>query len=541
MGYAIISMELSIKNVKSEKNMFINSTSAMISHWKNFRFTLVFEGILVGVFSGLIVVFYRFALERIENLSIIIYSTLSHTHSLIPLWFITIAFIAFIVWRIVEKEPMTKGSGIPQVEGVLLRQLDMNWWKVIIGKFIGGFLSLGAGLSLGREGPSIQLGAAAGQGVSKLLNRPKIEEKYLITGGASAGLSAAFNAPLAGLMFSLEETHKNFSPLILLTAMSAALTADIVSKEFFGMKPILDFHQLTQIPLKLYLYLILLGAILGLFGVLFNFILLKTQDLYSWMKWMPNYCKMLIPFVIAGVLGMFFPQVLGGGNKLILSLTGSGLFLKMALILLLVKFVFTMISYGSEAPGGIFLPMLAIGALIGYIYGNILSTFFNFNSIYITNFIILAMAGYFTAVVRAPITGCILISEMTGSLNHLLSLAIVSIVAFIVADILGSKPIYESLLERILKNKDPNDNYVGDERSKILLEVAVQMGSLLDRKKIKDVKWPLDSLLVSIKRGNEDIIPNGNSLIIAGDYLIVLVDEMDAANSKQLLLKMTNK
>ncbi|MDG9688473.1 chloride channel protein, partial [Streptomyces sp. DH18] len=132
----------------------------------------------------------------------------------------------------VKNEPMISGSGIPQVEGVLLRELDMTWWKVILGKFFGGVLSIGSGLSLGREGPSVQLGAAIGQGFSKVFRRIKIEEKYLITSGASAGLAAAFNAPLAGAMFALEEVHKNFSPLILLSALSSALSADFIASSF---------------------------------------------------------------------------------------------------------------------------------------------------------------------------------------------------------------------------------------------------------------------------------------------------------------------
>jgi hypothetical protein len=183
---------------------------------------------------------------------------------------------------------------------------------------------------------------------------------------------------------------------------------------------------------------------------------------------------------------------------------------------------------------------LAIGALIGSIYGNLISTLFHIDSMLINNFIVLAMAGYFTAVVRAPITGCILISEMTGSLNHLLSLAIVSVMAYIVADLLGSKPIYESLLHRILKNKG-SSQFVGDQATKILLEVAVQMDAALDGKLIKNIKWPAHSLLVSIKRGNEDLIPNGDSLISAGDYLIVLVAENRAAQTKKLLLKLANR
>jgi Trk K+ transport system NAD-binding subunit len=134
------------------------------------------------------------------------------------------------------------------------------------------------------------------------------------------------------------------------------------------------------------------------------------------------------------------------------------------------------------------------------------------------------MAGYFTAVVRAPITGTILITEMTGSFSHLLPLAIVSIVAYIVADILGSKPIYESLLERILR-KPGEENTIGDKKNKAILEFAVCMGSDLDGKQIKQVKWPAYCLLVAVKRGEDEIIPKGDTVIFPGDYLIILTNE----------------
>jgi H+/Cl- antiporter ClcA len=516
-----------------------SNTYKTISHWSNSRLTLVFEGILVGIISGWLVVLYRYVLEKIESVSGKIYIYLVQHPSLLFVWLLILLVIALIVGFIIKKEPMIKGSGIPQVEGTLLHQLEMSWQKVIIGKFVGGFLSLGAGLSLGREGPSIQLGAAVGEGIGKILKRPKIEKKYLISGGASAGLAAAFNAPLSGVMFTLEEVHKNFSPLVLLTAMSAALTADLISKNFFGMRPILDFQQLSMISSRYYLYLIPLGVIVGVLGATFNFSLLKTQDLYSKLK-APNQWKIFIPFAIAGLLGIFFPEVLGGGNRLIMSLTDNGIGLQVIVALLVLKFLFTMVSYGSGAPGGIFLPMLAIGALFGSLYGNLLTLLFQVDSMYVNNFIVLAMAGYFTAVVRAPITGCILISEMTGSLNHLLSLAIVSGVAYVVADLLRSRPIYEALLIKILKNKGQS-KFVGDDAAKVLLEIAVQMGSVFDGRRIKEIEWPTRSLLVSIKRGNEDIIPKGDSLILAGDFLIVLVAEANAARAKKSLLKMANQ
>lgn len=183
-----------------------------------------------------------------------------------------------------------------------------------------------------------------------------------------------------------------------------------------------------------------------------------------------------------------------------------------------------MASFGSGAPGGIFLPLLTVGALIGNLYGLILVNFVHFDNMYITNFIILGMAGYFASVVKSPITGTILITEMTGSFNHLLSLAVVSIVSYIIADILGSKPVYESLLEKFLQNQGKKI-CIGNKRIKSILEFAVCMGSNLDNKQIKEIKWPAGCLLVAVKRGDDEILPKGDTVIFPGDYLIVLTNE----------------
>lgn len=197
-----------------------------------------------------------------------------------------------------------------------------------------------------------------------------------------------------------------------------------------------------------------------------------------------------------------------------------------------------MISYGSGAPGGIFLPLLAIGALIGSVYSFILVHLFNFDNIFTINFIILAMAGYFTAIVRAPITGTILITEMTGSFNHLLSIAMVSITAYIIADILGSKPIYESLLSRFMHNQG-SELSVGSNKHKAILEFAICMGSVLDGKEIKAVKWPSHCLLVAVKRGDHEIIPKGDTIMQSGDYLVVLTNEDKVSKVNDTFIRMT--
>lgn len=515
-----------------------HNTYNSLFHWQSFRLKLVFEGIGIGLITGLVVVLYRYLLEKLATVFTGAYQFLAAKPMFIAIWIGIMVIIGYVVGLMVKYEPMISGSGIPQVEGVLLRKLDMTWWKVLSGKFIGGLLTIGAGLSMGREGPSVQLGAAVGQGFSKIFKRIKIEEKYLITCGASAGLAAAFNAPIAGVMFALEEVHKNFSPLVLLSSLAAALSADYVSSEFFGLKPIFNFQNLSVIPQKDYLYLIGLGIILGLLGVVFNKSLLKTQDLYGMQKLLPKKYWVMFPLLISTVFRIILPQVLGGGNDLIVSLVTSKYTLIFLLVLLLGKFLFTMICYGSAAPGGIFLPLLTIGALIGNAYGVVLVNVFHLNSSYLSNFIILAMAGYFTAVVRAPITGTILITEMTGSFDHLLPLAIVSIMAYLVADIMGSKPIYEALLDKMLR-KQGNSVVQGNEKNKSILEYVVCMGSFLDSKQIKAIKWPENSVLVAVKRGEHELIPTADTVIYPGDYLIVLTNEDMVGKINDSFIEMT--
>lgn len=515
-----------------------HNTYNTLFHWHSFRLKLILEGIGIGIITGLLIVLYRYTLSKGGILLTEIYKTISIKPILVLPWIVAIIIIGYIVGLMVKNQPMISGSGIPQVEGVLLREIDMTWWKVILGKFIGGVLSIGSGLSLGREGPSVQLGAAVGQGFSKVFKRVKIEEKYLITSGASAGLAAAFNAPLAAVMFALEEVHKNFSPLVLLSALSASLSAVFVASSFFGIGPVFTFENLPILPLKDYFYIVLLGIIIGILGVIFNKFLLKTQDLYAGQKWLPKEMRIVIPLLISVVLGIVLPQVLGGGHHLITSLVSGNFPVTILVILLLVKFLFTMASYGSGAPGGIFLPLLAIGALIGALYGMLLVNIVNLDSMYINNFIILAMAGYFTAVVRAPITGTILITEMTGNFTHLLSLAIVSVVAYIVADILASKPIYESLLEKFLHNVGEKISF-GNKKNKHILEFSVCMGCHLDGKQVKEVKWPPNCLLVAVKRGEDEILPKGDTVIFPGDYLIILTDEDKVSDINDALIKKT--
>lgn len=146
----------------------------------------------------------------------------------------------------------------------------MSYFRIFFLKFLGTILSIGSGLSLGREGPSIQIGASIGGIVSKISKCIRMEEKYLVTCGESAGLASAFNAPLAGAIFAIEELHKSFSPLLLISVMFSSLSSAFVTYLILGPKVVFDIRNLSLMPLDKYFYLIFLGIILGFLGKVFN-------------------------------------------------------------------------------------------------------------------------------------------------------------------------------------------------------------------------------------------------------------------------------
>ena len=331
----------------------------------------------------------------------------------------------------------------------------MRWLRILWVKLVGGIVGIGLGLSLGREGPSIQIGAVTAQGLSRAFGRTRMEERYLITAGASAGLAAAFNAPLAGVMFALEELHRNFSGVVLAPSMAAALLATMVSRYVFGRAPVFHFGMLPPFPLRYMWIVVILGIIIGFAGVIFNKGLLNIHYFYDLPVFRNQYMRIAFALCMAGVLGYVFPEVLGGGNDLVNSLYTLPLSLKLFAGLLIGKFLFTLVSYGCGVPGGFFLPMLVLGALTGCITGIVFVQLGLISSYYLSNIVVISMAAFFAASVQSPVTGTILIMEMTSSYEHLLVLCTASLVALVVAQLCQGEPIYEALLQRNLAKNKP--------------------------------------------------------------------------------------
>jgi H+/Cl- antiporter ClcA len=355
----------------------------------------------------------------------------------------------FLGWA-AKVRPMIRGSGIPQIKGALTRRMSLDWAPELLLKIVTGILGLGAGLSLGREGPSIQIGAYMGKGVLTVLRRPHRERQILITSASAAGLAAAFNAPLAGVIFALEELSASFSPLYLACAMGASATANLVAEYFFGMGPIFSFHYVAVLPLGNFPWIVFLGILCGLLGDLFKRALYGAQDCYDRLR-IPQTARPLIPLLVSVPLGFYLFDITGGGHGLIESLSREERALGLLVLLLGGKILFTALCYGSGTAGGIFLPLLACGALTGNILGQLLVMAGFVTPGQNLNFMILGMSAFFTAVANAPVTGIVLVLEMSGDLGHLGSLVLVCLSAFVTVELIASRPVYTVLLERMLK------------------------------------------------------------------------------------------
>ncbi len=427
------------------------------------RSKIIVQAILVGLISGMLVVGFKVSINSL-------FWTIQKFLSAFSTWQKALIFplittlggliSGFLVFKFA---PETKGSGIPYVKMTMARMGNMTRIRSIVVKFFAGVAGIGTGLSLGREGPSVQLGAGAGALVGRLFKMSGTNQDKLIAAGAGSAIGATFNAPIAGTIFVLEELVQKFTPALLFPVLVATVSAASLARHFLGSNPSFDLPKLQGgITLENIPVCIILGLVAGLLGVLFSKVIFFNNKLFDKMSKIPNYFKPAIAGLAVGLIGLVIPYVLGSGNFSVDLLLQHKFSLGLVLIIFIAKFFVTPFCFGSGAAGGIFLPMLMLGSFLGYIVSTVCNSFgFHTDPIVIA---ILGMGAFLSAVARTPITAVVMVFEMTGGYSHILPIMLSAAIADLVAEKLNQKPIYASL---IVQNSKFGD-------AKILSELKVQ-------------------------------------------------------------------
>lgn len=362
------------------------------------------------------------------------------------------AAVGLAVWMTGRYAPQAAGSGIQHVEGVERGVLKVWPLSVLWVKFVGGILGIGGGLVLGREGPTVQMGASLADHLGLRFGLPEAVRRTLLVVGAGAGLAGAFNAPLAGTLLVVEELKCPFRPMIYLGTLLASMITDLCCRLWLGQVAELALPARLPGPLSTLAPVLLLGALGGVVGIFFNASILRgLASTDRWKRRWPASWLGLALGALLGVVAWWIPALPGGGVTVVTRVLAGRVSTTAAVWLLLLSFVLTIGSYAVGAPGGIFAPLLVLGALLGQVFHGLWLTAVPSSAITMPVLAAAGMAALFAGIVRAPLTGAVLLLEMTGSYAIVLPLVTASLAAHAVAQLLGSQPIYESLLERELR------------------------------------------------------------------------------------------
>lgn len=417
------------------------------------RSKIILQAVMVGLISGLLVVFFKVSINKLFEFiqNFISQFDLSHKLLIFPLITTLGGLISGVL--VFKFAPETKGSGIPFVKMVMARMGNITRVRTIVVKFLAGVAGIGTGLSLGREGPSVQLGAGAGALVGKIFKMKGTDQGKLIAAGAGSAIGATFNAPIAGTIFVLEELVNKFSASLLFPVLVATVTASSVARHFLGNNPSFTIpyipHDLSFEGISV---CIILGIVAGFLGVAFAKIIYKNNEFFEKMDKIPNWLKPAIAGFGIGVIGLFIPYVLGSGNLSVDLLLQHKLALSVVVLVFAVKFFVTPFCFGSGAAGGIFLPMLMLGSFLGYIVASIFNMF-GFH----VDVVVMAMIGmgaFLASVARTPITAVVMVFEMTAGYTHILPIMLSAAIADLIAEKLNHRPIYASLIVNQVKSPE---------------------------------------------------------------------------------------
>lgn len=361
------------------------------------------------------------------------------------------AVAAALARLVVRWAPEASGSGVQRVEAHIRGEAPPAPPRVLPAKFVGGLLSIGAaGLLLGREGPTVQMGASIGALFARVFRLSLHDLRTVTCSLGGAGLGVAFNAPLGGSLFVFEEVAHAFRTRLVVATFVGTTCALAMSRLIVGGEPVLPVGDVRPGPSWLLVGYAVLGTLLGAVGVVYNRLVVRCLDLFASVgaRVAPEAKAAVIGALVMAV-GIAAPWLIGGGDGLNEDMLVGSLGITTLLVAVVVRWFLGPVSYSAGTPGGLFAPLLVLGAGIGALAGHLVDAVRPELSYAVASFAVVGMSSFFAGVVRAPVTGVILIMEMTGQTTLAVPMVIATAAAVVAATLLKGQPIYDTLRLRM--------------------------------------------------------------------------------------------
>lgn len=501
----------------------------------------IWYGALCGSMTGAVIFLFRLCSKYIENISRTLYSKASESPAGCIAAVAVSCVFAIVMYLLHKKLPEIKGGGIPRSEGILRGLLPFRWLRTVIGTVAGSFISFFCGVPVGSEGPAVLIGTCLGgacTGISK--NRYAID-RYVMTGGAGAGFAVATGAPLSAMLFALEEIHKRFTPMLVMTVSVSVLFSTIVNRILcgaYGISPALfSFDLNSAFELSHILYLVLLGILtafaVGIFDKSIH--LFKRFSRFA-KNAVPAWVKLIVLFFITAIMGLFFTDGIYSGHHVIEEVHHNHANIFLLVFVLLIRLFMMLVITDCGATGGIFIPTLAIGALFGAIASRLLM-YAGLPEEFCCATTLLGMCAFLGGTLRAPFTACVLFAELTGQYTDLFFVALTVFTVNLITELLGQVPFYDMVLEHTVKKQNK-----GVESSIRYYKMTVEENSFVVGKTVRDVMWPYFCVVLSVEHKtdySDRYFNDGEKKLYPGDIIAVRVRSSGGSDVEKRLSALT--
>ena len=473
-----------------------------LGHNRNGILPFLAFSMITGFFSAVIGTAFKLGAEGVIHLSGTIYSAVRQFPVWLPALILGTAALGLLASFIVSAAQSCKGGGIPSSVAAVRGITKFPWLNSVFVLPFSALITFFCGLPLGTEGPCVQMGTAIGDGVLHCFGKKKHNawRRYIMTGGASAGFSIATASPISAILFSVEELQKKFSPLLLAGVSISVITAQVTAELFallgIGSGKLFHFPELDTLSATLLFAPLVIGIVCGVASVLFTLFYHKVEAaVRKILQKLPIHILFPILFACVAVIGFFLPDTLGTGHSLVDAVFEIPVIWYLLLLVFVIRTVTMMAANTAGTTGGVFLPTLAFGAILGALCAEGMIVLGLMESQHYGLMVILGITAFLGATSRIPLTACVFAVETLGGIHNGLAIVIATTIAYLLAKLSGVEDFTDAVIEAkehaLNKGKTPNV---------VVTSLTVKEDSFILGKALRDILWPHDCVVVSVER-----------------------------------------